>query len=150
MKTHQSSSKLLDQLKDKLRAKHYSLRTENSYTSWVRKFILYHNKRHPRDMGPKEINAYITHLALKKHVAASTQNQALSAILFLYRKVLHQDIDPILISTAKRPDRLPIVLTRDDTLYVSGDLKGIPHLTAAIRNPKNTFKIISNSHTGEQ
>src|SRR5687767_3676252 len=79
------SKKLLEQLSDQLRTRHYSLRTEYTYSSWVRQYILFHNKRHPRDMGTDEINAFISHLALEKKVAASTQNQALSAVLFLYR-----------------------------------------------------------------
>jgi len=72
----------------------YSYRTEESYVDWARRFILFHNTRHPNDMGAAEVNAFLTHLATQRNVAASTQNQALSAILFLYREVLHKEIDP--------------------------------------------------------
>ena len=107
------AKKLLDQLSDALRTKHYSYRTEETYLDWVRRFILFHHKKHPAQMGADEIRAYIIYLAAERNVAASTQNQALSAILFLYREVLHQEIEPILLTGAKRPERLPTVLTRD-------------------------------------
>ncbi len=81
--------KLLDQVRDALRLKHYSYRTEESYVSWIKRFILFHHKRHPQDMGSTEVQAFLTHLAVEQRVAASTQNQALSALLFLYREVLH-------------------------------------------------------------
>ena len=84
----QQSPKLLDQVRAKIRLKQYSIRTEDSYVSWIRRFILYHNKRHPLEMGKKDIEQFLTNLAVKRNVAASTQNQALSAILFLYRDVL--------------------------------------------------------------
>jgi hypothetical protein len=80
--------KLLDQVRDRLRLKHYSIRTETQYVQWIRRFILFHDKRHPRDMGVAELEAFLTHLAVEGRVAASTQNQALSALLFLYREVL--------------------------------------------------------------
>lgn len=107
--------KLLDQMRDALRLKHYSYRTEQSYLDWAKRYILFHHKQHPKDMGVSEVRAFLLHLATDQNVAASTQNQALSALLFLYREVLHQDLDPILISTAKRPERLPTVLTPDET-----------------------------------
>lgn len=114
--------KLLDQLFDTLRAKHYSYRTEETYLDWVRRFILFHQKKHPNEMGATEIQAFITHLALERNVAASTQNQALSAVLFLYREVLHKEIEPILLTTAKRPERLPTVLTREEVIKVIDQL----------------------------
>ena len=80
--------KLLEQVSDLLRVKHYSYRTEQTYIQWIRRYILFHNKTHPKDMGSSEIEAFLTHLAVQEQVAASTQNQALSAILFLYREVL--------------------------------------------------------------
>jgi site-specific recombinase XerD len=80
--------KLLDQVRDSLRVKHYAYRTEESYVQWIRRYILFHNKRHPKDMAEPEVQAFLTHLAVKDNVAASTQNQALSALLFLYRHVL--------------------------------------------------------------
>src|SRR5918996_2316194 len=85
--------KLLDQYRDALRVKHYSPRTEDTYILWVKNFILYHNKRHPKEMGISEIGQFLAHLASEKEVSASTQNQAFSAILFLYRHVLHTELD---------------------------------------------------------
>ena len=78
--------KLLDQVRDRIRTKHYSIRTEQTYIDWIKRFILFHDKRHPAEMGEKEITAFLTHLAVNRKVAASTQNQALSAIVFLYRE----------------------------------------------------------------
>lgn len=126
------SKKLLDQLRDALRAKHYSYRTEKTYCDWVVRFIHFHNKRHPGEMGLPEINAFLTHLATQRKVAASTQNQALSALLFLYREVLQLTLDhdknaftPI---RAKRPDRLPNVITREEALKVIAKLSGVYQL----------------------
>ena len=85
--------KLLEQVRDVIRLKHYSYKTEKSYINWIKRYILFHNKRHPREMGGKEIEEFLTHLAVEENVAASTQNQALSAILFLYKEVLKQDLD---------------------------------------------------------
>jgi hypothetical protein len=84
--------KLLDQMRDAIRLKHYSYRTEQSYVDWVYRFIVFHNKRHPKEMGPPEIEAFLTHLAVQRRMAASNQNQALSALVFLYHHVLHQDM----------------------------------------------------------
>ena len=116
--------KLLEQLSDALRTKHYSYRTEETYINWVRRYILFHQKRHPNTMGAEEIHAFLAHLASDRKVAASTQNQALSAVLFLYREVLHKEIDPILLSGAKRPERLPTVLTRDEVTTILAQLNG--------------------------
>lgn len=126
------AKKLLDQMSDAIRLKHYSLRTEESYLDWVRRYILFQNKRHPNDMGAPEIQAFLVHLATQRNVAASTQNQALSAILFLYREVLHKEIDPILLSSAKRPERLPTVLTHEEALRVINQLTGTHKLMAQI------------------
>ena len=126
------AKKLLDQMSDAIRLKHYSLRTEETYLDWVRRFILFQNKRHPNDMGALEIQAFLLHLATHRNVAASTQNQALSAILFLYREVLHKEIDPILLSGAKRPERLPTVLTHEEALRVINQLTGTQKLMAQI------------------
>jgi site-specific recombinase XerD len=82
--------KLLDQVRDALRVKHYSIRTEEAYVDWIKRFILFHGKRHPKEMAAAEVQAFLTHLAVDEHVAASTQNQALAALVFLYREVLHQ------------------------------------------------------------
>ena len=85
--------KLLEQVKDQIRLKHYSYRTEDTYVQWIRRYILFHNKRHPKEMGVPEIEAFLGHLVVEGTVAASTQNQALSAILFLYQQVLNQELD---------------------------------------------------------
>ena len=104
--------KLLDQVRDKIRFKHYSLSSENTYLSWIKQFILYHGKRHPVDMGAAEVEAFLTYLATQRQVSSSTQNQALSAILFLYREVLAITL-PWLdnFERSKKPRRLPVVLT---------------------------------------
>lgn len=104
--------KLLDQVRAKLRFKHYSLRTERAYVDWIKRYILFHGKRHPRGMGTPEIQAFLSHLATERDVAASTQNQALAALLFLYKEVLDLQLPQLNgIERAKRPQRLPTVLT---------------------------------------
>ncbi len=99
---------------------------------WVRRFILFHGKRHPAEMDAPEIQAFLAHLAQEKNVSASTQNQALSALLFLYREVLHKEIDPVLLPSAKRPERLPTVLTRDEALRLLNHLDGTYKLMAQL------------------
>jgi site-specific recombinase XerD len=99
------AKKLLDQLREVLRLKHDFYRTEQAYLDGVRRFLLFHDQRHPAEMGAPEIQAFLAHLAVEGNVSASTQNQALSAILFLYREVLHKEIDPVLLPLAKRPHR---------------------------------------------
>ena len=84
--------KLLDQVRDAIRVKHYARNTEQAYVYWIKKYILFHNKRHPKELGTGEVQAFLTHLALEEHISASTQNQALSALLFLYRNVLSQEL----------------------------------------------------------
>jgi integron integrase len=126
------AKKLLDQLREELRLKHYSYRTEQAYVDWVRRFILFHNKRHPAEMGVPEIRAFLAHLAQERNVSASTQNQALSALLFLYREVLNKEIEPVLLSTAKRPQRLPSVLTRQEVLTLLEHLSGTFKLMAQL------------------
>ena len=110
-----SGQRLLDQVRDRIRRKHYSLRTEDAYIHWIKRFILFHSKRHPREMGAKEVEKFLTHLAVAGRVSASTQNQAKSALLFLYKEVLEQTL-PWLdnIESAQRPKRLPVVLTRQE------------------------------------
>lgn len=117
--------KLLDQVRDRIRLKHYSIRTEETYLGWIRRFIFFHNKRHPRDMGIREVEAFLTYLAAERDVAASTQNQALSAILFLYKEVLQMEL-PWLedVTRAKKPRRLPVVMTPDETRRVLANLEG--------------------------
>jgi integron integrase len=124
--------KLLDQMQDVLRTKHYSYRTEEAYLDWARQYILFHQKCHPAEMGAPEIQDFLVHLATQRKVAASTQNQALSAIIFLYREVLHKEIEPILLSTARRPERLPTVLTREEALRVINQLGGTHKLMAQL------------------
>ena len=120
--------KLLDQLAAKARMLHYSRRTESAYVDWNRRFILFHNKRHPREMGAAEIEAFLTHLAVDGQVAASTQNQAFSAILFLYQKVLEIKLPSLHALRAKRPTRLPVVLSVDEVRAVLGEIDGIDKL----------------------
>jgi integron integrase len=107
--------KLLDQLRDRIRLKHYSLRTEQAYLQWVKRYILFHGKRHPAEMGKEEIEAFLSSLAVERNVAASTQTQALSALLFLYKEVLGMEMPWLSdLTRAKKPVRLPTVLSRDE------------------------------------
>jgi len=130
---NQPKKKLLDQVRDVIRLKHYSIRTERAYVDWIRRFILFHDKRHPREMGSAEIEAFLTHLAVERQVAASTQNQALNALVFLYRQVLRKDLDgPIQPVRAKRPKRLPTVLTKQEALTVIDHLSGTYQLMTMI------------------
>jgi integron integrase len=124
--------KLLDQVRDAIRLKHYSYRTEQAYVGWIKRYIYFHNVHHPSEMGAPEVEAFLTHLAVKENVAASTQNQALGALLFLYREVLHQDLGPVDALRAKRPKRLPTVLTKDETLRLIGCLSGTHQLMAKL------------------
>ncbi len=106
------SPKLLDRVRWQLRVIHYSIRTEQVYVEWIRRFILFHRKRHPNEMGEREITEFLTDLAVQKHVAASTQNQAFSALLFLYQQVLERKLDFIdNVQRVTRPAKLPVVLT---------------------------------------
>ena len=108
----QKPKKLLDQVRDAVRLKHYAYRTEQSYVDWVRRYILFHNKTHPRDKGENEVQEFLAYLTSERKVSASTQNQALSALIFLYRNVLHKELDlPTRLITAKRSTHLPAILT---------------------------------------
>src|SRR6184192_2580069 len=125
--------KLLDRTRDVLRLKHYSLRTERSYCDWIERFIRFHHLRHPSEMGASEITEFLTHLARVGNVAASTQNQALSAILFLYQQVLKQDVSWIDdVERAKKPKRIPVVLTRDEVHKIFAHLHGMSRLMAGL------------------
>jgi site-specific recombinase XerD len=118
--------KLLDQVSDAIRTRHYSYRTEEAYVGWIKRFIFFHHKRHPAEMGKAEITQFLTALAVERHVSASTQNQALAAVLFLYQHVLGCDpgwLDDIV--RAKRPQRLPVVLTRAEVGALLAALKGV-------------------------
>lgn len=118
-------SQLLDQVRDQIRLLHYSIRTEEAYINWIRRFIIFNGKRHPNEMGAVEISKFLSYLAKERKISASTQNQALSALLFLYREVLDKSIDWIDdIERAKRPQRLPVVLTKDEAKAVLNHLRG--------------------------
>jgi len=126
----QQSPRLLDQVRIRLRYLHYSIKTEQSYLQWIRRFILFHNKRHPKNMGADEISAYLNYLATKRNVAASTQNQALNAIVFLYKQILHIEIGKLPeLSPAKRPKRLPVVLTKQE----------VREILSGMQNPYRTM-----------
>ena len=125
--TPKPAKKLLDQVRDVIRMKHYSRKTEKTYVAWIRRYILYHHKRHPRDMGIREIEAYLSYLATEKRVAAATQNQAFHAILFLYKSVLGIELDEKIHAVrAKRPHHLPTVLTREEAHIVIDAMYGMP------------------------
>jgi integron integrase len=124
--------KLLDQVRDAIRMKHYAYRTEETYVQWIRRFILFHNKRHPKDMGTPEIEAFLTHLAVQGRVAASTQNQALNALLFLYRDVLKLELTEISAVRAKRSQYLPTVLTKEEAKAVIQHIDGVPQLVVKL------------------
>ena len=120
-----SSPKLLDRVRWHLRVKHYSIRTEQAYVDWIRRYILFHRKRHPSEMDEKEITEFLTHLAVEKNVAASTQNQAFNALLFLYQQVLDRKLDFIdNVQRVTRPAKLPVVLTPSEARAVIAHLKG--------------------------
>ncbi len=125
----QKPKKLLDQVRDAIRLKHYAYRTEQTYIDWVRRYILFHNKTHPKDMGENEVQEFLTYLASERKVSASTQNQALSALIFLYRYVLQKELDlPTRLITAKRSTHLPTVLTPTEVrsvLQYVGDATGL-------------------------
>lgn len=131
--TTENPPRLLDQVRNKLRVKHYSIRTEQTYTDWIKRYIYFHDKRHPKDMGAPEIEAFLTHLAVQGKVAAATQNLAKSSILFLYREVLEIQL-PWLdnITQAKAPKRLPVVLTESEVQAVLSHLKGTHALIASL------------------
>lgn len=125
--------KLLDQVRGLIRTMHYSIRTEVAYVDWIRRFILFHKKRHPREMGKIEIEAFLTHLAVDRKVAASTQSQAKAALLFLYQKVLNLEVDWLKdVVAAKQPQRLPTVLTVDEVRSLLSHMEGDTWLVASL------------------
>ena len=127
LSNHQTAHKpkLLETAREVLRLRHYSIRTEQSYLDWIKRFVRFHGKRHPRDMGAEEIRAFLTHLAVEGQVAASTQNQALSALLFLYGQVLEIELPLVAgVTPARRPQRLPAVFTKEEAQRVIAHLKG--------------------------
>ena len=137
MNTSNSSTpnepKLLDIVRGKIRLKHYSIRTEQAYTDWIKRFILHFDKQHPKDLGAAEVDAFLTHLAVARNVSANTQNQAKSALLFLYKEVLGAEL-PWLddIQQAKTPKRLPVVLTQDEVSKILSHLEGTHHLVVSL------------------
>jgi integron integrase len=127
------SPRLLDRVRLAIRSRHYSRRTEEAYVAWIRRYILFHRKRHPREMGKTEVTVFLEDLADRRHVAASTQNQALSALLFLYKEVLGQPLPEISLAERPRgPRRLPVVLTRDEVRRVLARMEGVPHLVVSL------------------
>ena len=125
--------KLLDRLREALRSSHYSRHTEQTYCHWGSRFIFFNKVRHPAEMAEPEINAFLTHLAVKKRVSASTQNQALSALLFLYRHVIAREVGDLgKVIRARKPTRLPVVMTRDEVKAVLANLKGNKWLMASL------------------
>src|SRR6266404_3398824 len=125
--------KLLDQVSEVMRFKHYSIRTETSYRDWIKRFILFHGKRHPREMGAFEVERFLSDLAVNRKVAASTQNQAFNALLFLYREVLHQEWGELgRVERAKRPERLPVVMTRSEVDRLLIGMSGTHQLMARL------------------
>lgn len=125
-----SPPKLLDRVRWHLRVKHYSIRTEQAYVDWIRRYILFHRKRHPEELGEAQISAFLNHLAINRRVAASTQNQALSALLFLYQQVLDRKLQFIDTVRVQRPPRLPVVLTRAEARAVLAHIDGVYRLVA--------------------
>lgn len=129
----QGKPKLLDQVRQTIRRKHYSLRTEQAYLDWIKKYIFFHHKRHPSEMGAREMEQFLNHLAVERKVAASTQNQALSALVFLYREVLRQEFDWMEnLERAKRPARVPVVLTEAEVKRMLAHLDGQNWLMATL------------------
>jgi len=125
--------KLLDTVRAKIRARHYSYRTEQQYVRWIRRFILHHNKRHPAELGAPDVEGFLTHLAVTAHVSASTQNQALSALLFLYREVLEVDLPWLSgVVRARAPVRIPVVLARREVQALLDCLEGPLHLVGQL------------------
>ena len=125
--------KLIDLVRDRLRVKHYSIRTEQVYVDWIRRYIFFNDKRHPKDMGAEDVEAFLTHLAVAGKVSASTQNQAKSALLFLYREVLDLQLPWLAnVTQAKAPKRLPVVLTVSEVQSLLSNLKGTHLLIASL------------------
>ena len=125
--------RLLDQVRAAIRTRHYSRRTEETYLGWIKRFIFFHNKRHPGSMGADEVNAFLSNLAVEGHVSATTQNQALSAILFLYRYVLRDPLPWIEdIVRAQRPARVPVVLTSSEARMVIDQVEGVSRLVVQL------------------
>lgn len=129
-----NGSPFLDRVREAVRVRHYSIRTEQAYVAWTRRFILFHDKRHPETMGEAEVTAFLTDLAVRRNVAASTQNQALNALVFLYRHVLNQPLEELGdVVRPKRPAKLPVVLTVEEVRRVLSMLRGEKWLVACLQ-----------------
>ena len=130
---HEEKPRLIDQVRRELRLRHYSPRTEEAYVGWIRRFIVFHGKRHPAELGDTELDAFLSDLASSRKASASTQTQALCSLLFLYRDVLKQRRDWIEIAVRpQRPRRLPVVLTREEVRAVFGHMSGVPRLVTSV------------------
>ena len=128
-----TTPKLLDQLRMAVQTRHYSRRTEKTYSNWIKQYILFHNKRHPIELGEVEVNQFLSHLATKRNVSASTQNQALSAILFLYKNVLNKELGDFgNVVRAKRSRKIPVVFSRDEIRNIFYHLQGAKKLMAKL------------------
>lgn len=132
MDAQKKQSPFLEQVRDAIRVRHYSIRTEQAYLDWIRRFILFHNKRHPAEMGDDEVSAYLTHLAVKRHVSPSTQNQALNALNFMYRHVLDKPLGELNSVRAKKKQKIPVVLTPDEIRNLLKHLDGVYWLAACL------------------
>src|SRR5918997_4149886 len=131
--TSMNKPKLLDRVRSAARLRHLSLRTEEAYADWIKRFILFHRKRHPSEMGAEEIRQFLSNLAVAGRVSASTQNQALCALLFLYRDVLRVELPFVEgIERARRPARVPVVFTRQEVERLLAQLSGTYHLVASL------------------
>ncbi|MDD5525499.1 MAG: phage integrase N-terminal SAM-like domain-containing protein [Smithella sp.] len=138
MPTTDNKPKLLTQLSQAIRSRHYSRSTEATYVHWIKRFIFFHHVRHPQEMAEPEINAFLTHLAVKENVSASTQNQALCAIIFLYKYVLNRKIGDIgEVIRARKPVRLPVVMTKAEVKAVMRNLTGDKWIIVYLNRSKN-------------
>jgi site-specific recombinase XerD len=130
---HNKPLRLLDQVRDVMRVRHYAFRTERTYIGWIKPFILFHHKKHPRQMGGPEVEAFLTWLAVEKNVSKSTQNQALNALVFLYRHVLKQPLEGrINVVRSFKKQRLPIVLSKEEVQRVLSGMSGTTQLIAKL------------------
>ena len=126
MATNHGHSPFLDQVRNSIRTRHYSIRTEKAYVGWIRRYILFHKKRHPKDLAEEHVAAFLTHLAVNRHVSPSTQNQALNALVFLYKQIIGRPLGDILGAVrAKRPQRLPTVLTQNEVRRLFREIDGV-------------------------
>jgi hypothetical protein len=145
--------RLLDRVRHAIRARHYSRRTEKAYVGWIKRYIFFHGKRHPDELGAADVSRFLTALAVDRKVAASTQNQAMNALVFLYRVVLEQDL-PWLddVVRARRPQHLPMVFTREEVRDVLARLDGLPRLdcTAAVRLWSTAARVPAASRQGRR